>query len=192
MTDTLGTTVQKCFTRALLTNYWYLQSTGHSHYCYSVSRYELAQSTIQSCRVPVWCCNNVSMQDSKPSPFAGVRFTNKNAVNVETPVYEVMTSCKKRGKWNHRQMKHATILFGRYKVLSWNKLHFSCQNSHKNNISFCHIYSSCVEGCPALGFHCFHIFKQKFPFNTLKRLYNHYTFLDGQTLPQLIITHGVF
>jgi hypothetical protein len=37
------------------------------------------------------------MLDSTPSPFAGVRFTNKNAVNVETPVYEVMTSCKKTG-----------------------------------------------------------------------------------------------
>lgn len=72
------------------------------------------------------------------------------------------------------------------------ELHFSCQNSYKNNISFCHTNSSCVEGCPALGFHCFHIFKQKFPFNTLKRLYNHYAFLDRQTLPQLIITHGPF
>jgi len=132
------------------------------------------------------------MQDSKPSPFAAVRFTNKNAVNVETPVYEVMTSCKKQRKWYQRQMKHATTLFGRYKVLPWNKLHFSCQNSHKNNISFCHTYSSCVEGCPVLVFHYFHIFKQKFPFNTLKRLYNHYTFLDGQTLPQLIVIHGPF
>jgi hypothetical protein len=53
------------------------------------------------------------MQDSKPPPFAGVMFANKNVVNVGTPVYEVMTSRKKRGKWNHRQMKHATILFGR-------------------------------------------------------------------------------
>jgi hypothetical protein len=58
------------------------------------------------------------MQDSKPSPFAGVRFTNKIAVNVETPVYEVMTSCKKRGKWNQRQMKHVTKLFGRYIVFA--------------------------------------------------------------------------
>jgi len=132
------------------------------------------------------------VQDSKPPPFAGVMFTNKNAVNVGTTVYEVMTSCKKLGKQNHRQMKHATILFGRYKVLSWNKLHFSCQNSHKNKILFCHTYSSCVEGCSALGFHCFHIFKQKFPFKSPFRLYNHYAFLDCQTLPQLIITHGPF
>jgi hypothetical protein len=119
-------------------------------------------------------------------------FTNKNAVNVRTTVYEVMTSCKKWGKQNHRQMKHTTIPFGRYKVSSRNKLHFSCQNSHKNNISFCHTYRSFVEGCSALGFHCFHIFKQKFPFKSPFRFYNHYTFLERQTLPQLIITHGPF
>lgn len=113
--------------------------------------------------MPVWCCNNVSLQDSKPPPFAGVMFANKNAVNVGTTVYEVITSYTKWSKQNHRQIKHATILFGRYKVLSWNKLHFSCQNSRKNNISFYHTYSSCVEGCSTLGFQCSYIFFKKSP-----------------------------